>query len=96
MEKTHDLVVKTGEYTDKHGDKKNRYVNVGQIMKGDNGDFILLNRTFNPAGVPNPDNRDTVLISKFEVKKEQPNGNQKPAGTNPDYDNPFSDDSVPF
>ena len=60
MEKVKDLAVKVGE--------KN-WVNIGCIMeKDDGGKFMILSRTFNPAGVPNPDNRDTLIVSMFDVK----------------------------
>ena len=65
--KVYDIAVKTGEYQ-KDGETKNRYENVGVILKGDNGSFIIMNRTFNPAGVPNPECRNTVLLSLFAVK----------------------------
>ena len=70
MKKTHDIVVSVGKYTNKEGKEKNRYINVGSKMEGDKGSFMLLNRTFNPAGVPNPDNRDSIILSVFEVKEE--------------------------
>ena len=35
-----DLAVKTGEYTDKNGEKKARYENVGSLWDGDKGQFI--------------------------------------------------------
>ncbi|MGZ3797892.1 MAG: hypothetical protein ACXVB1_16090 [Pseudobdellovibrionaceae bacterium] len=68
MKKTHDLVIKTGEYTNAQGEKKNRYQNVGAVMEGDNGPFILLEKTFNPAGIQ--DGKNSVLISMFEVKPQ--------------------------
>lgn len=71
FQKTHDLAVKVGSY-EKNGETKGRYINVGFVLKdGDGKSMILLNRTFNPAGVPNPDNKDTVIISRFEVKDKQ-------------------------
>lgn len=66
--KTHDLKVKVGEYTDKNGAKKGRWVTVGRVMTVDDGsEFWLLDKTFNPAGVPdlNGKGADSVLISKF-------------------------------
>ena len=75
--KTHDLAVKVGSYTDSNGETKNRYVNCGAIFQKDDGsEFFTINRTFNPAGVPNPDNKEMVVISRFEVK---PREGQKPA-----------------
>ena len=69
--KIRDLAVKTGSYTDRDGNTKGRYKNVGSLMESDDGSkFILLDTTFNPAGVPNPDNRDNVLISIFELREE--------------------------
>lgn len=67
--KVYDLAVKTSSYTTADGQTKNRYVNVGAIWEKDDGSrFISINRTFNPAGVPNPDNKEAVLLSQFEVK----------------------------
>lgn len=85
MKKLYDLAVKTGTH-EKDGETKNRYENVGSIMeKDDGGRFILLNRTFNPAGVPNPDNRSNVILSMF---KNEPKKESTPP--------PVSDDDVPF
>ena len=76
--KTYDLAVKTGEYQ-KDGQTKNRYQNIGSVMeKEDGGKFILLDRTFSPAGVINPDNRDTVIVSLFAVKKDVITAEHKP------------------
>lgn len=83
-QKIRDLAVKTGEYQDRQtGKTKGRYENVGAIMQGDNGSFIMLKRTFSPAGVINPDNRDSVLISIFEPRDQQQapqQANQQPQG----------------
>lgn len=74
MTKVKDLAVKVSEYTDRNGQQKARWENVGSIMRGDNGnEFILLNRHFNPAGIANPDNRESVLISMFEPKQNSGN-----------------------
>lgn len=65
--KLYDLAVKTGEYTNQQGETKGRWQNVGAVMQGDDGGkFIILERWFNPAGVPNPDNRSNLLLSMFE------------------------------
>ena len=85
MKKLYDLAVKTGTY-EKDGETKNRYENVGSVMeKDDGGRFILLNRTFNPAGVPNPENRSNVILSMF---KNEPKKESAPP--------PHGDDEVPF
>lgn len=72
--KVYDLAVKVGEYTDSSGKTKGRYQNVGAVLQNDDGGkMILMERWFNPAGVPNPDGRATVLISMFEPQQ----GNQQ-------------------
>jgi hypothetical protein len=79
--KTHDLAVKLGEYTNSAGETKGRWKNIGSVLKFDDGGTgVLLDRTFNPAGVPNPEERDTVLISVFSVNKDnQQQGQQQQA-----------------
>ena len=100
--KIRDLAVKTGSYTDRDGNTKGRYKNVGSLMESDDGSkFILLDTTFNPAGVPNPDGRDNVLISIFEMKdsdggqRQQPDPVQRQAQQQPSGAN-VADDDVPF
>lgn len=69
--KTHDLAVKVGTYQ-KDGESKGRYENVGVVMANDDGQqYILLKRTFSPAGVMNSDNKESILISMFEPKEKQ-------------------------
>lgn len=72
--KIKDIAVKTGEYTDRNsGQTKGRYQNVGALMKNDDGSvFILLNRWFNPAGIPS--DRDTVLLSCFDLRDNNNSG----------------------
>lgn len=110
MKVTHDVAVKTGSYTDSDGNTKGRYENVGKVFeKEDGGRFITLKRTFNPAGVPNPEDRDSVILSIFPVKErngEQParqqQTRQQPARqqqAKPQQNgDPFSDmgDDIPF
>lgn len=70
--KIRDLAVKVSEYTDSQGQPKGRYENVGSMMKGDDGGiFLIFKRTFNPAGVPNPEGRDSLMISCFELREQQ-------------------------
>ena len=99
MKKIYDLAVKTGTYQ-KNGETKGRYTNVGSVMEGDNGQFIILDRTFNPAGVPNPDNKSSVIVSMFAPredggKKADP-ANDQSFPANPDTASPFNDEACPF
>ncbi|MFA7238976.1 MAG: hypothetical protein WC091_02615 [Sulfuricellaceae bacterium] len=78
--KRYDLAVKVGSYTS-NGKEKNRYQNIGVVMeKDDGGTFILLERSFNPAGVPFKEGGNTVMVSMFEPKgdkDEQPEPKQE-------------------
>jgi len=77
--KIRDLAVKVSEYTDGQGQTKGRYENVGSMMKGeDGGVFLIFKRTFNPAGVSNPDGRDSIMISCFELREEAQKAPQAP------------------
>lgn len=79
MFKAYDLAVAVGQYQS-NGETKNRYVNIGSVMeKEDGGRFILLDRHFNPAGVPNPDNRSNILVSMFEPRDNNGGGQQRQA-----------------
>jgi len=79
MGKIYDIAVKTGEYQNNQGETKGRYENVGAVMKGQDGSsFIIMKRTFNPAGVPNPENRDTVILSLFQPRDSQQQHTQSP------------------
>lgn len=94
--KIKDLAVVVGSYMS-DGKKKNRYMNVGYVLQLDTGgELMCLNRTFSPAGVPNPENRDTVIINSFEIKSDD-QGSHK--GLNKDGDvasNPVTTDEIPF
>lgn len=69
---THNLSVKVGEYTNNQGEIKGRWKNIGRMIQADDGSsYLIMDRTFNPAGVINPDNRDAITISLFEVEDQQ-------------------------
>ena len=87
-QKTDDLTVKVGEYQ-KDGQTKGRYLKVGMVLSDGQNELFLIDRTFNPAGVPNPDGKDSVLISRFAVDK--PRQDKPWAGR----DEPYSD-AIPF
>ena len=92
MKKVYDIVVKLGSY-EKNGETKGRYENIGSVMKNDKGSFLILKRTFNLAGVPNPENKDSVIASLFSVddKPQQPQhqAQQQHQDNNFDSDIPF-------
>jgi len=68
--KIYDLSVKIGTY-ESNGETKNRYQNVGAIIEGQHGPYMLLERTFNPAGVSGQEGRSSVIISLFKPKEDR-------------------------
>jgi len=71
--KIKDIAAKVGEYTDRQGQTKGRWQNVGALMKNDDGSvFIILERWFNPAGAPDPQGRGSVLLSCFDLRDDGP------------------------
>jgi hypothetical protein len=87
--KIKNLSVATGKYTDHSGTEKTNWVNIGGIFqKDDGGKFMLIDRTFNPAGVPNPENKSSIIVGMFDI--EEKTENPKPAETNQ------SGDDIPF
>ena len=67
--KIKDLAVKVRTYTDRNGDKKHVWQNVGARWLGDDGnEWETLSRWFNPAGIQTEEGRDTINISVFPVK----------------------------
>ena len=95
MSKKYDLAVKTGEYQ-KDGQTKGRYENVGSVMQGENGPYLILKRTFNPAGIANPDNRDSVIISCFEPNERQGRSQSQQFSQTSNTGDGFEDSQVPF
>lgn len=93
MKKLYDLAVKTGSYTNLEGQEKGRWLNVGALMQGDDGGkFIMLQKTFNPAGVPDLSGRggESVLLSMFPPKEQQTSpAQQAPKQSSYDSDLPF-------
>ena len=99
MSKKYDIVAKTGEYQNGQGETKARYLNVGAVMQGQNGPYLLLNKTFNPAGLAEPD-RESIILSLLEPRQndgqqggrqqqKQPAQQQAPAADYDDTDVPF-------
>lgn len=93
--KKFDLAVKTGTY-EKDGGEKSRYENVGAIWEGDNGPYIVMKRTFNPAGVPVKDGSDSIFISMFAPREDEAKAGAKPRQRAARSDFPGADEEIPF
>ena len=106
--KTHDIAIKVGEY-EINGEKKGRYLNIGAMMDGENGPFLLLNAVNLPMEInylANPKRQDKIIASCFEVKDRDENGGQRGGGSGgakgrnitdkPDDRKTDFDDEIPF
>ena len=96
MKPTHDLAVKVGTYVDRDGNTKGRYENVGVVFEDRDGKpVIAIKRTFNPAGVLNPDGKAMVLLSQFPIRPrdDAPQPRREDRGAAP---RPGPDDEIPF
>jgi hypothetical protein len=67
--KMYDVEIPLGSYTDRDGKQKTRWQNVGAMMEGDKGPYLLIDRWFNPGGLPNPDDRTSVILSLIEPRR---------------------------
>jgi len=95
------LVAKVGTYRDRTtGEEKGRFQNIGTMMKNDDGSvFLLLDTTFNPAGVPDPQGRGNVLVNVWDMRdRNTPAGSGGGAGGGVSHDTtrPPIDDEIPF
>ena len=93
MSKVYDIVATVGEYKNQQGEIKKKYLNVGAVLKGDNGSYILLNKTFNPAGLAEQ-GKDSIILSLFEPRPKD----SQPQQSAPQQSAPSAEfsDSIPF
>jgi len=95
--KSHDLAVKVGEYI-KAGKTKGRYQNIGALFTHSDGSmYLLIDRWFNPAGVPKFEGKgDALLVSVFAPKDRSEQSQKQEQGQAGDGNPPPPDDDVPF
>lgn len=102
--KIFDAVASVGEYTDRNGATKKRYVNVGAVFESDDGKYMSLKLESIPVGPnwsgwisffePKPREQSPAQQAHSEAKANgyQPDANSKMAGgfDTMDSDIPFS------
>lgn len=92
--KIRDIAVKAGEYQDRDGNTKGMWLNVGALMRGDDGnEFIILKRWFSPAGISS--DRESIILSCFKSNGENNNGGGQSRGGG-GSSAPAMDDEIPF
>lgn len=93
--KLYDLAIKVGEY-DKGGETKGRYKNIGTVMQGEKGPYMLLDATMispNLFMLVNKERRDSVIVSMFDGNKD--GASSKPQSAEGSKSAEFNDD-IPF
>lgn len=80
-------VVKT-TYTNKQGEEKKVWLNVGQVHEHEGREYITLDPTINFGALPRKQGDDRLFVSMFEPKPKDQQA--KPQGKQQD------DDSLPF
>lgn len=68
--KKYDLCVKMS-YTDKNGDNKTSWENVGMMIENGNGPYILIKPWVNFSGFPRDEGRSHLIVSLFEHKDSE-------------------------
>jgi len=87
--KKYDICATVGTY-EKDGRTANKYQNVGVVLQGDDGnEFILLDRTFNPAGVDSKHGESKILLSLFAPRDSLQSVQPAPRQANGSQDIPF-------
>lgn len=71
------LMIKHGEFTNRNGEVKNKWVEVGVIMSNDKGEYALLDPAVNLAAFKEQ-GKDKVIASIFEDRKSQEDSSDVP------------------
>ena len=80
--KISDIKGRVGEYTNKEGATKGKWVDVGYVLELDKGGKMRCYYPWiNLAGLPRKDGHDSVVLSEFEV-----NDDKKPAKPHKGFD----------
>lgn len=81
-QKTHDLVMKTGEYTDRSGATRARTKNVGALYQREDGSmFLMLDSmivTMEAQYLCNSKREDRVMLSAYAPRDEKPASSTPP------------------
>lgn len=68
--KLYNICASTGKFTDRNGNSKNRYINVGAVFNGQYGPYITLDAHFNPAGIQRKEGSSSIILYLFKPKDD--------------------------
>lgn len=72
MSKLFDLAVATRRYTDRNGNEKSVWENIGAILQADGEPYMMLKAHFLPAAISRKDGSESILVSLFAPKDSTP------------------------
>ncbi len=94
--KKYDLCVRIS-YTDKNGDTKTSWENVGVMMENGNGPYLLIKPWVNFAGFPRDEGRSHLIVSLFEYKENEQRSNRNSEREDFSADTQdYNPDKIPF
>ena len=91
--KKYDLCVKCGTYTDRNGNEKVNWENIGVMMESGNGPYLLIKPWVNFAGFQREEGRNHLIVSMFEPKE---NEQRTESATTEDYNADYDIRNIPF
>jgi len=95
--KTHRIAIKTGTYTGRDGQQKNRYKTIGELItKDDGGQFLTLDASIVSMqlfALANKDRSDRLVCSLFSDEPKAAAGSPAPSAGAADD---FGGDDIPF
>ena len=92
--KKYDFCVKSGTYTDRNGNEKVNWENIG-VMIDDGSPYILLKPYINLAGFPREEGRNHLLVSVFDHSELRGSKNAD-KGAEANVDTQAHDEPIPF
>lgn len=99
VKKIADIKAKVGEYTNKNGETKGRWIDVGYVLELDKGGKMRCYYPWiNLSGIPKKDGHDSVVLSEFDVKDNVSPDTHKVFDKQGDVasSNPTTEDEIPF
>jgi hypothetical protein len=93
--KKYDVSAKVGSYQ-KDGQSKAIWKTVGQIRDDGNGEYLLLDKTFNPAGIPCEPHKDQISLSLFTPRDNNQQGGYQQQSNVTNINAPADPNAPPF
>lgn len=84
-----DLAVVKSTYTNKQGEEKKVWLNIGQVHEHEGREYITLDPTINLAALPRKQGDDRLFVSMFEPKHRQDSKSGKQTSNDTAEDLPF-------